>query len=512
MYSQLDAAAPLVSFHDVAIRSGERLLFAGTNWDILPGEHWAVVGPNGSGKSLLASALAGQVPVVQGTLTHRLSEGVLEAHELGATHARRNQVVLVSLADQRGLLSRHAGYHQARWNASDADSGPTVESLLTRHSVEAFNPFEVLPEQTDGAAFESRRQRAIQLLGLSSLVRRRVKQLSNGEARKLILARALVRGPRLLVLDDPMGGLDQISRADLAAIVDEVARGGTTVVLVTARIDEIPSCITHVLEVDDFHVVRALPRTGKASAFNQDPVAVVPPRPIETSTKNTGEVLIEMKAVTVRYGEAVILDRVDFTLRRGEHWALLGPNGAGKSTLLSLILADNPQAYANHVRLFGTQRGTGESIWDIKARIGWVAPELLLHYPPNWRCLDVVCSGFFASVGLFRACDREQTARGRAVLARLGLEGESEQQLANLSHGNQRLVLLGRALVASPELLILDEPSQGLDARHTRLVNDAVDQVGRENHASIIYVTHHEDEIPSCVTRILRLAAGQVVT
>lgn len=511
MDSRLAGPSPLVSFRDVAIRTGERLLFAGSNWDILPGEHWAIVGPNGSGKSLLVSALAGQIPIVQGTLEHRLSEGVLEAHDLGATHARRNQVVLVSLADQRGLLSRHAGYHQARWNASDAENGPTVEFLLTRQSVEAINPFEVLPEQTDAEAFESRRARAVALFGLSSLLRRRVKQLSNGEMRKLILARALVRGPRLLVLDDPMGGLDQAFRAELAAIVDEVALGGTTIVLATAREDEIPACITHILRVDNFCVVGATPRKRGLSAFKKNPAATRPPRSAETWKKNDGAPLIEMKAVTVRYGEAAILDRVDFTLRRGEHVALLGPNGAGKSTLLSLILADNPQAYANHVRLFGQQRGTGESIWDIKARIGWVAPELLLHYPPDWRCLDVVCSGYFASVGLFHECGAEEATRAKALLAKLGLESQGGRTLADLSHGNQRLVLLGRALVANPELLILDEPCQGLDASHTRLVNDAVDRTSRDSRASIIYVTHHEDEIPACVTRIIRLNAGRVV-
>lgn len=511
MDAQPGAAAPLVSFRDVAIRAGDRLLFCGTNWDIRSGEHWAIVGPNGAGKSLLAAALAGQVPVGHGSLTLQLAEGMLEVHDLGATHARRNQVVLVSLADQRGLLSRHAGYHQARWNASDAENGPTVESLLTRHSVEAINPFEVLPEQTEAAAFESRRQRAIALFGLSSLLQRRMKQLSNGETRKLILARAVVRGPRLLVLDDPMGGLDRTSRQDLAVLVDELARDGTTIVLATAREDEMPSCITHLLRVDGFRVIGEDTRARRLTAVEPERPSP-PPAPRGTGAEfSTEQPLIDMKSVTVRYGEEVILDRIDFSLRRGEHVALLGPNGAGKSTLLSLILADNPQAYANHVRLFGRQRGTGESIWDIKARIGWVAPELLLHYPPDWSCLDVVCSGFFASVGLYRECSTLETTRARAVLAMLGLESHRRQRLAELSHGNQRLVLLGRAIVATPELLILDEPCQGLDASHTRMVNDAVDRAGRESHASIIYVTHHENEIPSCVTRILRLKSGRVV-
>jgi len=200
------------------------------------------------------------------------------------------------------------------------------------------------------------------------------------------------------------------------------------------------------------------------------------------------------------------------TGRQRNNWPLasiVGYTNAGKSTLLSLLLADNPQAYANHVCLFGRQRGSGESIWEIKARIGWVAPELLAHYPPGWPCLEVVLSGFHASLGLFRDCTAEEIERGRAILCALGLEREAHQPLQELSQGTQRLVLLARALVADPELLILDEPCQGLDARHAQRVTSAVDRVASEARASVIYVTHHEEELPACITHVLRLAGGR---
>jgi molybdate transport system ATP-binding protein len=175
-------------------------------------------------------------------------------------------------------------------------------------------------------------------------------------------------------------------------------------------------------------------------------------------------------------------------------------------------LADNPQAYANDVHLFGRRRGTGESIWDIKARIGWVAPELLAHYPPSWPCLDVVLSGFHASMGLFRDCTADDIERGRHLLSSLGLESAAAQPLQSLSQGMQRLVLLARALVADPELLVLDEPCQGLDARHAQQVTAAVAGVASEGRASVIYVTHHEEELPSCITHVLRLEAGHVAS
>jgi molybdate transport system ATP-binding protein len=441
--------------------------------------------------------------VAQGTLSHRLAEGTVDAHELGAHRSRRSHVVLVSHAEERALAMRHAVYHQARCNASEAEQGPSVDGLLGRHSVEAINPFEVLPEPEDAPVFEKRRQEVISLFQLSPLLHRRVKQLSHGETRKLLLARAVLRGPRLLVLDDPLAGLDVDFRADMHAILDQLARAGTALVMTAAREQELPACMTHILRVNECKVVAQERMTvgsdlGKAQGRLSSSLA-------PAASRGEGEAIVEMRSVTVRYGEATILDHVDFTLRKGEHWALLGRNGAGKSTLLSLLLADNPQAYANQVRLFGRQRGSGESIWDIKARMGWVAPELLAHYPPSWRCMDVVLSGFHSSLGLYQDCTAPEIERGRQVLAALGLETSADQPLLELSQGQQRLVLLARALVANPELLVLDEPCQGLDALHAQRVTLAVDRVASEGRASVIYVTHHEEELPSCITHILRL-------
>jgi molybdate transport system ATP-binding protein len=502
---------PLVSFRDAAVRSGERLLFAGTTWDIYPGENWAIVGPNGSGKSLLAAALAGKVPVAQGTLTHRLAEGMVDAHDLGARHSRRSHVVLVSHAEERALAARYAGFHQARWNASEAEGGPRVDDLLTRHSVEAINPFEILPEPEHADAFENRRTRFIDLFGFSSLLQRRVKQLSHGETRKLLLARAMLRGPRLLVLDDPFGGLDIDFRRELRGILALLARDGTALVMTAARDEEIPPCMTHVLRVDDCRIVAKEPIHAGVDVAGQHQAKASPTFLSPVAPPGTGEVIVEMLAVTVRYGESTILDRVNLTVRKGEHWALLGPNGAGKSTLLSLLLADNPQGYANHVRLFGQQRGSGESIWDIKARIGWVAPELLAHYPPIWRCVDVVLSGFHSSLGRYREPTAQETGRSHQVLTVLGLGDLADRPLLDLSQGQQRLVLLARALVADPELLVLDEPCQGLDAIQAQRVMAAVDRVASGGRASVIYVTHHEEEIPACVTHVLRLEAGRAL-
>jgi molybdate transport system ATP-binding protein len=222
-------------------------------------------------------------------------------------------------------------------------------------------------------------------------------------------------------------------------------------------------------------------------------------------------VLVRMQDVNVSYDGTEILRGVDWTVCQGENWALLGPNGSGKTTLLSLILADNPQAYANEILLFGKRRGSGESIWEIKQRIGWVAPELHLYYPRRVSCLGIVCSGFFDSVGLYRQCSPAQREMAGAWMQRLGMSQYADVAFAALSEGEQRMVLVARALVKRPTLLILDEPCQGLDADNRDRVLQIVNAVGDHTDTNIIYVTHNADELPRVITHVIRLDRGRIV-
>jgi molybdate transport system ATP-binding protein len=207
----------------------------------------------------------------------------------------------------------------------------------------------------------------------------------------------------------------------------------------------------------------------------------------------------------------MVLDEINWTVRRGENWALLGPNGSGKTTLLSLILGDNPQAYANRITLFGRHRGSGESIWEIKERIGWVASELHLYYPGTVPCFDVVCSGFFDSVGLYRRCSDEQRKTASTWMDRLGIAGYADAMFGRISEGEQRMVLLARALVKHPWLLILDEPCQGLDRDNRERVLRTIDVVGSQIDTSVIYVTHRPDDVPNIITHVMRLDRGRIV-
>jgi len=222
------------------------------------------------------------------------------------------------------------------------------------------------------------------------------------------------------------------------------------------------------------------------------------------------DALVEMRDVAVHYGSVAVLSGIDWTVRRGERWALSGHNGAGKSTLLSLILADNPQAYANEISLFGQRRGSGESIWEIKRNLGWVSPELHIHYPRAATCREVVRSGFFDSVGLYQRCTPEQDGAAEAWIAAFGIERLAGEQFQSVSTGQQRMFLLARAMVKDPPLLILDEPCQGLDEVHRRAFTRLLDDLCAHTPLSLIYVTHYQDELPEAITHRLVLDHGRI--
>jgi molybdate transport system ATP-binding protein len=223
------------------------------------------------------------------------------------------------------------------------------------------------------------------------------------------------------------------------------------------------------------------------------------------------EDIVKMQQVTVKYADKTILNHIDWHIKQGERWALLGPNGAGKSTLLSLINGDNPQAYANNIILFDKKRGSGESIWDIKQKIGFVSPELYQYFPLDNNCLQVIESGFYDTLGLFRPSQAAKAEVALKWMKVLGIEKYSRTLLKNIPASAQRLCLLARALVKGPSLLILDEPCQGMDPHQQQHFKQVIDTLCHLSSITLIYVTHYQDEIPDSVTKVLRLDKGSAV-
>jgi len=309
--------------------------------------------------------------------------------------------------------------------------------------------------------------------------------LSSGELRKYQLDRALQGGPEYLVIDNPYIGLDPQARKALTRRLTELA-ATTTLVLVLSRVTEIPPFITHVIPVADGKAGEKMP----LEAY-QD--AVLPPA------------VIHMRGVTIRYGERVVLDSLDWTVRQGEHWALTGANGSGKTTLLSLICADNPMAYACDIELFGRPRGSGETIWDIKRNIGFVSPELHRAFQVDAPALDIVASGLFDTEGLYRHPSPEQYACARRWMGEFGIEAFAERPFLQLSSGEQRLCLVARAFVKDPPLYVLDEPLHGLDDAQRLHVKALLDRFCGAPGKTLLMVTHYPEEYPSCIDHSLTL-------
>lgn len=512
-------APPFITLDNVTLRLDHRRVFEHTSWAIAANEHWAILGANGSGKSLLAKALVRRVPLVHGQIHYCFHE---DGQPSARPYLKRGEILSVSPDAHRELLRQHAGYHQARWQSFEARDAPTVAELLTGKSIEHVSPYEVSPLTVSETVYRTRRDHAVELLGISYLLDRKIVHVSNGEARKVLLARALVQSPRLLILDDPFGGLDYASRATLRQTLDDLLEvGAPQIFLVTARLDEILPKITHVACVADYQIVaqgpkEAVLRTGIGRDLFAPSAPVVKPELLQFHDATEPPsgcqplVLIEMRRTSVTYGAAPVLADITWAMRAGEHWAVLGPNGAGKTTLLSLILADNPQAYANEIRLFGRQRGSGESIWEIKQHLGWVSPELQMYYQQGSTCFQVICSGFFDSIGLYRACSPEQHGTAKRWMAALNLEALANRPFGAISAGEQRLVLLARALVKQPKVLILDEPCQGLDAARRTQILTILDQLCRRTPVNLIYVTHHFDEMPEAISHVLHLENGRI--
>jgi len=504
---------PFISLNDVSLRLHDKILFEGLCWEMLDDQHWAVIGPNGSGKSILMKALCGSLPVVKGKLVYHF------LHDDGQNAAPQDCIAYVTFESQRSVLGDGA-FYQVRWNSGVSEDTLSVAEYLSERGVRSINPYHVVESHSD-RKFAARSKDVIEQLELGALLGRKVIQLSNGERRKVWIAQALLKSPRLLILDNPFAGLDERFRAKLGENLENLMQGDLRVLIVGTGRDEILPGITHVLYVQDNRVIAQGPRRavldGDAAheARRADKLANVP---VVAASQRKDEhepprkALVGMENVNVSYNGTKVLRQVSWTVRENEQWALLGPNGAGKTTLLSLILADNPQAYANDITLFGRRRGSGESIWEIKQHIGWVAPELHLYYPRSATCLDIVCSGWFDSVGLYRQCSLAQREAAVSWLQRLGLSDCAETAFAQVSEGEQRLVLVARALVKSPALLVLDEPCQGLDAGNRDRVLQAIDGVGSRPNTSMIYVTHRADELPQSITHVLRLDEGQVVS
>ncbi|MDR0793172.1 MAG: ATP-binding cassette domain-containing protein [Chitinophagaceae bacterium] len=441
-------------------------------------ENLAITGAAGSGKTLLAKALCGQL---------------FFRGELKINYNEENSLLPKAMyVEQRYAIKNRSntidGYYQQRYNSMDNEDSYTV--------------LEELKFVSDD---EQRIDFLLNELSITYLKNKPLLQLSSGEHKRFQLIKALLKPLQLLVLDEPFTGLDVASRKKLNEILNDVANTGTKIIIVAGAHHHFPDCITHVLELDNskqknFTEKKDFVVTHQSVSHFFDSTSL----PLQRNTMNFENAVL-MKNVTVKYGDKIILNNINWQIKKGERWLLKGRNGAGKSTLMSVIAADNPQAYSNEIYLFDKRRGTGESIWDVKKNIGFVSPELYAFFDRSITCFDTVASGYFDTMGLYKKLSKEQIEHIHNWMKALQVAGLAQKRLADVSSGMQRLFLLIRAFIKNPPLLIFDEPCQGLDEFQTESFINLVDDICRQTDVTMIYISHYENEVPECVSQVFEL-------
>ncbi len=513
-----------ITVDQIMVRKGHDILIHEASWLIQPNQNWAIIGPNGSGKSTLVKALWGGIDICRGTVTLNF-----DGEETIHPAKFKDQIGYVAFELHLNILNQEDFKAEMREYCGREDEITTARDII-------LSAIDVKPS-------ESQLGDVLKHLGIEYLTDRNIHALSTGEMRKALIARALMKDPKVLILDEPFDGLDEPSRKSLAESVEQLmSTHNVQVILIAHRLEEILPSITNVLLMKDgrsfaqgqkaqiltdenlsqlYDTHLKVEKTGDNYSWSFD---IHQHQPVDKKTLEiamshkslapSSDVLapefIQMKDVNVSYGDTIALNNFSWTMKHGENWCILGPNGSGKSTIIKLITGDNLQGYANNITLFGHRKGSNQSLWDIRKKLGYVSGEVQINYRKNISAFDVICSGFYDSIGLYQQPKPEEEKIANAWIEILQIYDLMEYNYNVLSYGQKRMVLLARAMVKSPELLIVDEPCHGLDIKNRRRILDLIQRIG-ETPTNILYVTHHQEEILPCITNILQLEKGEII-
>lgn len=472
---------PLLQLRDVNLVYRALPALQGINWSICATQQWICIGPNGAGKTSLANILC--------SLASHYSGSLHKSHEL-----ETKGVAYVCFEQAKALCDRDKKMDDSEFRADANDPGTSVATLILagRPANELFRHW-------------------VDRLGIGHILQRGIRFISTGEMRKTLLIKAILSEPGLLILDSPLDGLDLASQQEMRTVIDDLLQSPLSVLLLGRQLEDVPDTATHILVLDQGHIAAS----GDKATVLADPAVfnlmnpplpalgdLPPPAPRDYAIPKD-QPLLELHKVCVSYGATEVLREVNWTFDHTQHCCVSGPNGCGKTTLLSLVTGDNHKAYGQNITLFGQRRGSGESVWDIKQKYGQLDNQLHLNFVRGMRVLEVVVSGFFDTIGLYDDWGDMQKHTAEQWLAALGMADLATTSFDALSFGLQRMVLLARAMVKSPMILILDEPALGLDGHHRKLILRAIDHVAANSDTRIIYVSHSVGDMPSCINQHL---------
>lgn len=465
----------MISIQDVsAVRYG-RPLFQNLNWTIRAGEHWVISEANGSGKSLLLELLAGKLQRSHGKVAY---DFIRETHWDGYFKVLHEKIQYIPAHAGHQLLRRHEGvFYQQRYYGSFNEDMPSVKEVFGS----------LMPQLKKLDLPKS--------LDIGALLALPISRLSNGQIKKVLILKGLLeKSPRLLLLDYPFEGLDDQSRIDFSYFLDYVVEQYGMLLVLTDHYHDLPKSINRRLTLENFRIQKqeAVEHPEQGPEVDPEPGSRQPAPPLASSAP-----VIEMKNLCIQYGDKIILNDFNWTVRRGERWALTGPNGSGKTTLFSLIYADHPMAYSQQIFLFGKRRGTGESIWDIKERIHYMGPEVLSYLNPKHmreKAIDFVMD---------KQPRHDETALKQLVdFFKAG--PWINLPVRQLSSGQLQLMLLFKCFLTKKELILLDEPFQFLDAQNKALISEYL-QNYLDKDKTLLLITHYSEDIARWTQQHMRL-------
>lgn len=528
----------LISINNCRIQDSSKTLISNISWNMKPAQAWLIIGPNGGGKSDFLKALSGKNQITANIAESNKTQDGFYSNDF------LNSVEIVSLERAASLIEEERLNDESEYVEGGVDKGRSGRMFLAEGILgKPLKKHEPLPEIAN--RLESNPQ--VKLCGIEKILDRGLKYMSTGEIRRTLLCRALLSGKKLLILSDPFAGLDAESRRILLEFFDSIVKKQLTthessssdsfphIILSMERYTEIPESITHVLELNEKQISfcgskneyesliekrlkdSEVQRNKEKIAFEQQANSLHD-EAFETHSlkddlpqEDSSPVLIEMNHVHVGWDDHVVLDDLTWKLHKGEHYLIRGPNGSGKTTFLELITGDNMQVFCNDVSLFGIRRGSGETIWDIKSKLGIVSYRMHVEYRMlgGTSLESVIISGFHDSIGLYEQKSDVEVIAAKKWLTLAGFAGRENESFGNLSYGEQRAILILRAAVKCPTVLILDEPCHGLDENYRQKILDLLEIIAESGTTTLLHVTHDPTEVLPCEKHILELHPGE---
>jgi len=474
----------MISIKDLSLDLSPGLAFQNFNWDIQQGQHWLITGHSGSGKTALLKILEGTFFGYKGSITHDFGQQL--AH---GTYELKKYAAFAFFQDRQ--IAYKDFYYQQRYHSNDVEGTLTVCDFIFKGQQPHHQEF--LTELSEK-------------LKTVSLLDREFIKLSNGETRKVFIIKALLKGPKVLFLDNPYRGIDAPGRKIVNGLISQIASEGIQVIM-TGKTNECPPCMTHVLVLDQCKSAYS----GNLSDYTRATPGEVPSPPVlafeRPFDRNFGTAF-QFKGLTVQYGQTTIINQLNWTVKEGEKWALSGTNGSGKSMLLSLVFADHPQAYANEIVFFGKKRGMGTSIWETKDKVAYVSPEMHCYFEAHKTIEEVFGSVFNENPYKripFTDHHKKTVMELLAYFEKGHLLGKT---FGTISTGEQNLVLFLRALMKNAPLLLLDEPFQDFDEEMLAKARRLLSEYAKDR--TLVMITHHKEEVPESVTCFAELKEGRL--